>query len=123
MDDRERDLADVTALADGTLAAGRRTQVERRVASSPELSSMLERQRQALEAVRAAAVPAPPSLRGRVGTGAAPRRRALVAGLGLAGAAAAALVLALVLSGPEAPSVAQAATLSAREPTSGPPAR
>jgi hypothetical protein len=126
MDYRERDLADVTALADGSLPEGRRAEVERRVAGSPELSAMLERQHRALHAVRAAAVPAPPSLRARVGAAAAPRRSPpLVAALGLAGAAAAALVALLVLPGsaPEAPSVAQAASLASRAPTGGPPPR
>ena len=53
MDYRERDLADVTALADGSLPEGRRAEVERRVAGSPELSATLERQRQALGAALA----------------------------------------------------------------------
>jgi hypothetical protein len=125
MDDRERDLADVTALADGSLPDRRRPEVERRVADSPELSAMLERQRRALDAVRAAAVPAPASLRARVGAVSAPRRRPLVAALGVATAAAAALVVLLILpgGGPEAPSVAQAAALAARGPTGGPPPR
>jgi hypothetical protein len=125
MDDRDRHLADVTALADGTLAPSRRAEVERRVASSPELQATLERQRRALAAVRAAAVPAPSSLRARVGARAAPRRRAVAPTVGLAAAAAAAgLVLALVLpGGSEAPSVASAAGLASREPTGGPPPR
>src|SRR4051794_6920044 len=62
MNDRERDLADVTALADGSLRPARRAEVGRRVACSPELMAVLERQRRALEAVRGAAAPAPPSL-------------------------------------------------------------
>jgi hypothetical protein len=125
MDDRERDLADVTALADGSLPERRRSEVERRVADSPELSTMLERQRRALYAVRTAAVPAPPSLRARVGALAAPRRRPLVGALGVATAAAAALFVLLVLpgGGPDAPSVAQAAELAARGSTGGPPPR
>jgi hypothetical protein len=125
MDDRERDLADVTALADGSLPERRRSEVERRVADSPELSTVLERQRRALDVVRAAAVPAPPSLRARVGALAAPRRRPLVGALGVATAAAAALVVLLVLpgGGPDAPSVAQAAELAARGSTGGPPPR
>src|SRR3954453_2915800 len=125
MDYRERDLADVTALADGSLPERRRSEVERRVAGSPELSAMLERQRRALDAVRAAAVPAPPSLRARVGAGAAPRRRPLVAAFGVAAAAAAVLLVLLVVpgSGPEAPSVAPAAALAGRGPTGGPPPR
>ena len=125
MDDRERDLADVTALADGSLPDSRRSEVERRVADSPELSSVLERQRRALDAVRAAAVPAPSSLRARVGALSPPRRRPLVGALGVATAAAAALVVLLVLPGgsPEAPSVAQAAALAGRGSTGGPPPR
>jgi hypothetical protein len=121
MGDRERDLADVTALADGSLPERRRSEVERRVADSPELSTMLERQRRALYAVRTAAVPAPPSLRARVGALAAPRLGAL----GVATAAAAALFVLLILpgGGPDAPSVAQAAELAARGSTGGPPPR
>ena len=127
MDDRERDIADVTALADGTLPHERRPEVERRVASSPELTAALERQRRALDAVHAAAVPAPASLRARLEARPSPkRRRPLVPALGLAGAlAAVALLLVLVLpgGGPEAPSVAQAAMLAARGPSAGPPPR
>src|SRR3954452_11059088 len=125
MDYRERDLADVTALADGSLPEGRRAEAERCVGGTPELSAMRERQRRALGAVRAAAVPAPPSLRARVGAVSAPRRRPLVAALGMAAAAAAALVALIVLpgGGPEAPSGPQAPPLAARGPTGGPPPR
>src|SRR3954447_12324815 len=122
MSERERDLADVTGLADGSLRSARRAEVERRVASSPELMAVLERQRRALEAVRGAAAPAPPSLRGSVGARPAPSRRGLGPVLALGGAAAAAVV-AIVLpgAGTEPPSIAEAAALSGREPASGPP--
>ena len=48
----EREVAELVALADGTLPADRRAEVEARVASSPELQELLERQRQALAAVQ-----------------------------------------------------------------------
>src|SRR4051812_27391056 len=122
MDDRERDLADVTALADRSLRRAGRAGVERRVASSQDLTALLERQSRALESVHGAAAPAPPSLRGSVGARPAPRRRGLGPVLVL-GAAAAAAIVALVLPGGslEPPSIAEAAALSGREPASGPP--
>jgi anti-sigma factor RsiW len=44
----DRELAELAALADGTLPADRRPEVEARVAASPELREPLERQRQSL---------------------------------------------------------------------------
>ena len=44
----EHELAELAALADGTLPADRRAEVEARVAASPELQELLERQRQSL---------------------------------------------------------------------------
>jgi anti-sigma factor RsiW len=46
------ELADLARLADGTLPADRRAEVEARVAASPQLSSIVERQAVALDAVR-----------------------------------------------------------------------
>lgn len=126
MDQRERDLADLTALADGSLPEERRPEVERRVAASHELSGLLARQRRALETVRGAAVPAPAGLRARVEAERAHRRRPVGAAAGLAAAAAGAgLLVLLLMSGgaPEAPSVARAAELAARGPSAGPPPR
>ena len=45
-------MAELSALADGTLPAERRGEVEARVAASPELRELLERQRQALLAAQ-----------------------------------------------------------------------
>ena len=45
------ELADLARLADGTLPDERRAEVEARVAASPQLSSIFERQRIALDAL------------------------------------------------------------------------
>jgi hypothetical protein len=123
----ERARADVAALADGSLPAGRRAEVEAMVRESPELRELLRAQRAALTAIRAAAAPAPAGLRARIDhersrvTRRGHRRR-LVGGFALA-AACAAVILAVVLPAgtPEGPSVAQAASLALRPPTSPAP--
>src|SRR5437764_15235645 len=46
------EMADLCSLADGTLPAERRSEVEARVAASPELQELLERQRQAVLATQ-----------------------------------------------------------------------
>jgi anti-sigma factor RsiW len=124
----DHEMAELCALADGTLPAERRAAVEARVAASPELQELLERQRRAVAATRALdREPTPASLRAAVGarSKALPSRRRqasrLVPRLAAAGALAAmAVVLALVLSGgPGAPSVAEAAQFASRPP-SGP---
>jgi anti-sigma factor RsiW len=124
----ERELAELCALADGTLPSERRAEVEARVAASPELQELVERQQQALIATRSLATDQPPasllaavdarrrglgSRRARV----RPAPRFVLAG---ALAVAAAVVAAIVLSGgPGAPTVADAARLAAQSP-SGP---
>jgi anti-sigma factor RsiW len=123
----EQELAELCALADGTLPAERRAAVEARVAASPELQELLDRQRRAVTATRAlASEPAPASLREAVEAerGALARRRGpasrLVPRLAVAGALAAAVVavLAVVLSGgPGGPTVAEAAQFAAEAPT------
>jgi anti-sigma factor RsiW len=127
-----REMAELAALADGTLPAERRAALEARVAASPELQELLDRQRRAVTATRAAASePAPPALRARVGgrlkgRDAGRRRARLVPGLALGGAAAAmtAILLALVLTGgPGGPTVADAARLAAQPPTGPAPHR
>jgi anti-sigma factor RsiW len=126
-----RELAELAALADCTLPPERRGPLEARVAASPELRELLERQRRAVAATRAAATePAPTSLRTSVertiGRDSGRRRSRLVPGLAFGGAVAAAtaIVLALVLTGaPSGPTVADAARL-ATSPATGPaPAR
>ena len=123
------ELADLARLADGTLPADRRAEVEARVAASPQLSSIVERQGVALGALHGTAdVGAPARLRAHVerGRGTAGRlgpRRRVVIGQSIAAAAAVALALILVLpsgfSG--GPSVADAAALaSSRRPSRRP---
>jgi anti-sigma factor RsiW len=128
----EPEQAELAALADGTLPVERRAAVEARVAASPELQELLERQRRSVAATQALAdEPVPASLRvavderargRRAGRG---RRRWLVPRLGTAGALAAAfaVVAAVFLGGgPGTPTVAEAARF-AGEPPTGPAPR
>lgn len=122
-----QEMAELCALADGTLPAERRDEVETRVAASPELQELLERQRRAMLAAQVlAAEEVPEPLQAAVEA----RARALGAGRGrsgrlvprvaLAGAAVvtAAVVAAVVLTGgPGAPTVADAARLGTQAPT------
>jgi anti-sigma factor RsiW len=122
----EPELAELAAFADGTLPAERRAEVEARVAASPELLELVERQRQAVGATRALSGDAPSAalvesveaLRSRGGRAAwfrAPRL-ALAGGL----AATVAVVATIVLSGgPGGPTVADAARLGSG-PATGP---
>jgi hypothetical protein len=111
------EMAELCALADGTLPAERRDEVEARVAASPELQEVVERQRRAVLAVRALAEEEVPAA---VGARAGRRPRRLVPRLAVAGAAAvaAAVVAAVVLTGgPGAPTVADAARLGTQPAT------
>src|SRR5436309_2816459 len=110
-------LAELSALADGTLDPARRAEAEARIAASPELSARYERERAVVEILHEARATdrAPARLRARIEaqrpSGAVMARRRIVFGGSLAGAlAAAALALALILpSGtPGAPSLSQA---------------
>jgi hypothetical protein len=120
------ELADLARLADGTLPADRRAEVEARVAASPQLSSIVERQGIALGALRGTAdIGAPARLRAEIDRrrggrrAVRVRRRRIVIAQSIAAAAAVALALILVLpsgfSG--APSVADAAALAEKPPT------
>src|SRR5207244_1635849 len=60
---RDRELAELAALADGSLPLERRKALEQRVAASPRLQALLREQREALEAVRALDQRAPRHLR------------------------------------------------------------
>jgi len=120
------ELADLARLADGTLPDDRRAEVEARVAASPQLSSIVERQGVTLDAVRRTAnTGAPARLRAQVdrrrgaGRAAGVRRRSGVMGSAIAATAAAALALILVLPGAFSggPSVAEAAALGEQPPT------
>src|SRR5436190_23757174 len=120
------EMAELSALADGTLPAERRVVVEARVAASPELRELVDRQRRAVAASRAAAdEPVPASLRTAVdaqlrgldsGRGRA-RRLVPRLALGGAGAAAPAGALAGILSGaPAGPTGAHAPQTAGRRP-------
>jgi hypothetical protein len=127
----DRDFADVTALADGSLPADRRAEVEYRVAASPTLRELFRSQRASVNAVRRSAGPAPPGLRARIE---AERRRAsgpmplLPRRVAVAAAVAVAVVAAVVLlalpsGSPRSPTVAEAAALSGRQATGPAPPR
>jgi anti-sigma factor RsiW len=127
-----QEMAELAALADGTLPPERRGPLEARIAASPELRDLLARQQRAVAATRVAATESvPASLRTSVerttGGRAAGRRRPRfvpVLAFGGALAAATAIVLALFLTGaPEGPSVADAARLAASPPTGPAPSR
>ena len=140
----ERDFADLCALADGTLPAARRAEVESRVAASPELQRLLARQRRSLACTQALATePVPEGLAATVGSAADARRRPRQAegegrrtrgpstgrrrrfALGLSAAALAAVVIAVVVvsvGGPSGPTVAEAAQLALRAPSAPAPA-
>lgn len=126
-----KEMADLCALADGTLPAHRRAEVEAWVAASPELQDLLERQRRSLTATQAlASEPVPDSLREAVEarrrtTSSRPvRRRRLAPGLGLATALGVAVAIAAVVmlsGGPAGPTVAQAAQLATQPATAPAP--
>jgi hypothetical protein len=125
------ELADLSALADGTLDPARKADVEARIAASPELSALYERERRVVDALHQARATerAPAALRARIEaarpSGAARARRRF-AYAGGAVAALAAVVLALVLALPSgtpgAPSVSDAAALAALGPAQAAPA-
>jgi hypothetical protein len=115
----ERTRRELTQLADGTLSGSKRAALEKRIRTSPELATALDRQRTAVAALRGIDLPAPSGLRARVQAererpSARVRRRRLSFAGGLAAAAAAAaLVAVLVLpTGSGGPTVVEAARLS-----------
>jgi anti-sigma factor RsiW len=124
------ELADLTALADGSIDASRRPAVEARIAAAPATRELFERERDVVKILHQARADthAPASLRERVdgdrraATRTRSRRRLGFAG-GLAALAAVAIV-AVVLSGstsPQPPSVAHVATLALRGPSAPAP--
>jgi anti-sigma factor RsiW len=126
-------MAELTALADGTLPADRRPAVEAWVATSPGLQRLLDRQRRSLAATQvAASEPMPASLGAAVQAERTEHRRQrrglgwLAPRLAFGGAALAALTIALVIAlggGAAEPTVAEAAGLGLRPPTGPAPAR
>jgi hypothetical protein len=114
-DDR---LADLTALADGTLRGRRRARLLAEIGRSPELAERYDRQRRAVAALRSVDERAPAWLRARVEPE-RPRRRRISFSLPLAGglaagAAFAVLVALLLPGGAGGPSVVEASELAAR---------
>ncbi len=118
-------LADLSALADGTLDAARRPEVEAWIAGSPELRALYERERRAVEILHRARATdrAPASLRARIEaerpSARVRTRRRVTFGAAFAGAIAAvalAVVLILPSGTPGAPSVSEAAALALRGP-------
>src|SRR5918997_5861797 len=96
-------LAELTALADGTLRGRRRARLLAELSSSPELAERYEKQRRAVTALRSVDERAPAWLRARVEPERRRRRRRIsfsvpLAG-GLAAGAAFAILLALLLPG------------------------
>jgi len=121
-DDR---LADLARLADGTLPADRRDEVEATIAASPQLSALAQRQDHALNLLRGTTdTGAPARLRAQVERAhdrgrSRDSRRFRIGGTVAAVAAAAVLALVLVLPGAVSggPSVATAAELAQKPPT------
>jgi hypothetical protein len=94
----DQEIAELAALADGSLAPERRVALEARVAASSELADRLAEQQQAVALMRSAAeeVEAPASLRARIEAQRRPSRGRSPRRLVLAGAATtAALVVAV----------------------------
>jgi hypothetical protein len=126
-----RELADLSALADGSLDPARRAAVQEWVDASEERTAMYEREQRAvalLQATRADRAPA--ALRARIEAQRKERsapviRWRLAYGGALAGALAAiGLALALILpaGAPGAPSISEAAALAVRGAAAPPPA-
>ena len=124
------ELAELSALADGTLDPARRADVEGRISASPELTALYERERRVVDALHHARATerAPERLRARIeasrpSRATVARRRFAYAGAAVAAFAAIALALVLALpSGtPGAPSVSEAAALAARGPAHAAP--
>jgi hypothetical protein len=90
----DQELADLAALADGSLAPERRAAVEARVAASSELADLLAEQQRAVGFARTAAaeVDAPAGLRRRIEARRSGRRTGTSGRLVLVGAAAATVV-------------------------------
>jgi anti-sigma-K factor RskA len=100
-----REIVELAALADGSLAPERRAALEARIAASSELADRLAEQERAIVIMQGAAdgVEAPAGLRARVEARRRPSRawaprRLVIAGSAAAAAAVAAVVLAVVLS-------------------------
>lgn len=94
----DQELAELAALADGSLPPERRIALEARVAESAELADRLAEQRRAVALARAVAteVEAPPALRARIDARRGARRASRTRGFVLIGAVATLAVAAVV---------------------------
>ena len=92
------ELAELAALADGSLPPERRAVLEARVAASSELANRLAEQERAVTLTRTASaeVEAPPALRARIQAQRRPRRMPVSRRLGAVGAAAAVAVVVVI---------------------------
>src|SRR5262245_36056672 len=123
-------LADLARLADGTLPAERRAEVEAQIAASPQLAALADRQERVVNLLHGTAeIGAPARLRAQVERAhkkgrSRDTRRFRIGGSVAAVAAAAVLALVLVLPGAVSggPSVATAAGLAQKPPTDPAPA-
>jgi anti-sigma factor RsiW len=124
------ELAELSALADGTLDPARRDAVEARIAASPELRRLYERERRVVGMLRdeGSSTRAPAALRAQINADRARTPRILLRpayGAALS-VALAVLLLSLLLVSPAgtpgAPTVGQAAGLAALGPSAPPPA-
>jgi len=125
-----RELAELSALADGTLDAANRPEVQARIAASPQLSELYANELRSVELLQRARERdrAPAALRARIeaarpSASARARWRVGYAG-GLAGALAVvvlALVLILPAGAPGGPTLGQAAALAGRGATAPAP--
>jgi len=133
--DSDANIRDLSALADGTLDPARREQVRARIAASPELTALYERERSVVALLHDARARdrAPAALRERIDRAGARRSSTrlavprlnlanrLLAGLVATAAVVVALVLLLPAGTPGSPSVSQAAALATRVSTSPAP--
>src|SRR4051794_32911683 len=99
-DEPAADLAELAALADGSLTPERRAALEAQVAASPELAARLAEQERIVSLTRSAAadVEAPAALRARVEAQRRSRRAPARSRFVLVGAAAAAAAAAVVVA-------------------------
>ena len=123
---RERELAELAALADGSLPPRRRAELERRVAASPRLQALLREQQEVREAINRLDEPAPDRLRHSIATirEKAPRRRLrrrIALGAAAAAATAALVLVLLPADEPGTPTLAEAAAIATKSPTAAVP--
>lgn len=119
---QERELAELSALADNSLDPARRAEAEARIAASPQLRALYERERQVVQLLRDAgiATASPAALRARITAQREPQRPAFSGSrrMGPVAAllAAAAITAVVVWPGGErrGPSLGQAIALASR---------